>query len=180
MNRRLLLTGAEHLSVKQWRRLQATLDGCDPTNEIGAAWGVKERLRLLLAESEPSRIRWRLADFYDAALGANMAETTRLAKTIQTCARCGPGPPREHKGRPGTGRRRVRTGSAGANLDLRDLPGSVQLIVRAAYGDSFGTLFLIAAVVSVVTLVSILLVREVPLRDTVELRPGRADESSTS
>ena len=74
----------------------------------------------------------------------------------------------------------VRTGGAGANLDLRDLPGSVQLIVRAAYGDSFGTLFLIAAVVSVVTLVSILLVREVPLRDTVELRPERAGESSTS
>ena len=84
VNRRLLLTGAEHLSTKQWRRLTATLDRCDPTNEIGAAWGVKERLRLLLAESEPSRVRWRLADFYDAALDANMAETTRLANTIQT------------------------------------------------------------------------------------------------
>jgi transposase len=45
---------------------------------------VKERLRLLLAESEPSRIRWRLADFYDAALDAAMPETTRLANTIQT------------------------------------------------------------------------------------------------
>lgn len=60
--------------------LTATLDRSDPTNEIGAAWGVKERLRLLLNESEQSRIRWRLADFYDAA----MAETTRLATTIQT------------------------------------------------------------------------------------------------
>lgn len=84
VNRRLLLTGADHLSVKQWRRLTATLERCDPTNEIGAAWAVKERLRMLLAESEPSRIRWRLADFYDAALDANMAETTRLANTIQT------------------------------------------------------------------------------------------------
>jgi transposase len=84
VNRRLLLTGAEHLSPKQWRRLTATLDRCDPTNEIGAAWGVKERLRLLLAESEPSKIRWRLADFYDAALDAAMPETTRLANTIQT------------------------------------------------------------------------------------------------
>lgn len=45
---------------------------------------MKERLRLLLDESEPSRIRWRRADFYDAALDANMAETTRLANTIQT------------------------------------------------------------------------------------------------
>ena len=84
MNRRLLLTGADHLTAKQWTRLNATLQRCDPTNEIGAAWGVKERLRMLLAESEPSRIRWRLADFYDAALDAAMPETTRLANTIQT------------------------------------------------------------------------------------------------
>jgi transposase len=84
VNRRLLLTGADHLSRKQWRRLHAMLDGCDPTNEIGAAWGVKERLRLLLAEREPSKIRWRLADFYDAAIDAAMPETTRLATTIET------------------------------------------------------------------------------------------------
>ena len=41
--------------------------------------GVKEPLRLLLAERKPSKIRWRLADFYDAA----MPRTTRLATTIQ-------------------------------------------------------------------------------------------------
>jgi len=28
----------------------------DPTGEIGAVWPVKERLRMLLAEHEPSRI----------------------------------------------------------------------------------------------------------------------------
>jgi transposase len=84
VNRRLLLTGAEHLSTKQWKRLQVMLDSCDPTKEIGAAWGVKERLRLLLGEHEPSKIRWRLADFYDAAIDAAMPETTRLAQTIQT------------------------------------------------------------------------------------------------
>jgi transposase len=84
VNRRLLLTGADHLSTKQWRRLEAMLDRCDPTQEIGAAWGVKERLRMLLTEREPSKIRWRLADFYDAAIDAAMPETTRLAQTIQT------------------------------------------------------------------------------------------------
>ena len=84
VNRRLLLTGADHLSAKQWTRLTAMLDRSDPTREIGAAWGVKERLRLLLAETEPSKIRWRLADLYDAAIDANMTETTRLATTIQT------------------------------------------------------------------------------------------------
>jgi transposase len=84
VNRRLLLTGAEHLSAKQWKRLGQMLDHCDPTKEIGAAWAVKERLRMLLAEREPSTIRRRLAEFYEAAIGANMDETTRLARTIQT------------------------------------------------------------------------------------------------
>ena len=55
VNRRLLLTGAEHLSTKQWKRLQAMLDSCDPTKEIGAAWAVKERLRMLLGERSRRR-----------------------------------------------------------------------------------------------------------------------------
>ncbi len=84
VNRHMLLTGAEHLSSKQWRRLWATFDACDPTKEVQAAWAVKERLRLLLGESEPSRIRWRRADFYEAAIDAQLPEATRLANTIQT------------------------------------------------------------------------------------------------
>ena len=63
MNRRLLLTGAEHLSSKQWHRLWRSFEVCDPTKEIQAAWAVKERLRLLLKQREPSRIRRHLADF---------------------------------------------------------------------------------------------------------------------
>ncbi|MCW2811814.1 MAG: EmrB/QacA family drug resistance transporter [Friedmanniella sp.] len=71
-------------------------------------------------------------------------------------------------------------GGQAGTLDLKDLPGPVREIVRAAYGDSFGVLFLIAAVVSVVTLVAVLLVREVPLRDTVELAAPAADAGSAS
>ena len=52
VNRNLLLTGAEHLSAKQWRRFTTMLDTADPTGEIGAAGGVKEGLRMLLAEHE--------------------------------------------------------------------------------------------------------------------------------
>ena len=84
VNRHLLLTGYEHLSAKQRARLKATFAGEDPTNEIGAAWGVKERLRLLLAESEEHRIRHRLYEFYRDAARADMPETTRLATTIET------------------------------------------------------------------------------------------------
>jgi len=47
--------------------------------------------------------------------------------------------------------------------------------VRSAYGDSFGVLFLNAAAVSVLTLISVLLVREMPLRNTIELRPEAAE-----
>ena len=84
VNRRLLLTGAEHLSTKQWNRLWRSFDTCDPTREIQAAWAVKERLRLLLREREPSKIRRRLADFYEAAIDAQLPEATRLASTVQT------------------------------------------------------------------------------------------------
>jgi transposase len=84
VNRRLLLTGAEHLSTKQWNRLWRSFDTCDPTIEIQAAWAVKERLRLLLREREPSKIRRRLADFYEAAIDAQLPEATRLASTVQT------------------------------------------------------------------------------------------------
>ncbi|MDV3220463.1 ISL3 family transposase [Intrasporangium sp.] len=82
-NRQLLLTGYEHLSPKQRARFKATLAAEDPTNEIGAAHAVKERLRLLLGEHEPHLIRRRLFDFYDAAARAEMDETTRLARTIE-------------------------------------------------------------------------------------------------
>jgi transposase len=84
LNRRMLLTGAEHLSTKQWNRLWRSFAGCDPTKEVQASWAVKERLRLLLGEREPSRIRWRLADFYEAAIDAHLPEATRLATTVQT------------------------------------------------------------------------------------------------
>ena len=67
------------------------------------------------------------------------------------------------------------TGAGGGEtLDLKDLPAPVQAIVHAAYGDSFGLLFAIAAVISVVTLAAVVLVREVPLRTTVGLEASRA------
>ena len=56
----------------------------DPTDEIGAAWAVKELLRQLLSERDPDRIRHRLWKLYDAAARVNMPETARLATTIET------------------------------------------------------------------------------------------------
>lgn len=69
-------------------------------------------------------------------------------------------------------------GAGGGSLDIKDLPAPVQAVVHAAYGDSFGTLFVIAAVISVVTLVAVALVREVPLRTTVGIEPATAASAS--
>ncbi len=61
---------------------------------------------------------------------------------------------------------------AGGNLDLKDLPGPIRSIVRGAYGDSFGLLFWIAAAFAVVSMIAIVFVHEVPLRNTIELKPA--------
>jgi len=44
--------------------------------------------------------------------------------------------------------------------------------VRAAYGDAIGRVFLIAAIGSVLTLVAVAFIKEVPLRTTVGREPG--------
>ncbi len=83
-HRRLLLSAGDRLTQRQMDRLFDVLETDDPNNEIGAAWGCKERLRMLLAERDPDQVRRRLWDFYQACATADMDETTRLATTIET------------------------------------------------------------------------------------------------
>jgi EmrB/QacA subfamily drug resistance transporter len=64
------------------------------------------------------------------------------------------------------------SGGMGANLDIKDLPAPVQTIVHNAYGDVFGHIFLIAGIVAIATLISVIAIKEVPLRTTVEMRPS--------
>jgi EmrB/QacA subfamily drug resistance transporter len=47
---------------------------------------------------------------------------------------------------------------------LNELPDALADIVRAAYGDATSQIFLVAAVLSVLTLIAVLAVKEVPLR----------------
>ena len=49
----------------------------DATNEIGAAWGIKELLRRLLAAPTRHDGQHRLFRFYEAVLAADMPETVR-------------------------------------------------------------------------------------------------------
>jgi len=83
-HRRMLLAAGDRLPRRGLARLRQVLAVDDPTNEIGAAWGVKELLRQLLAAPTPHDAGHRLFRFYDAVLTADMLETTRLAETVQT------------------------------------------------------------------------------------------------
>jgi transposase len=81
-NRRLLLRAGNTLSPPALARLKATLRADDPTDEIGAAWGIKERLRALLASgslADTHEHKMRLGAF---VLVANMPETDRPWATI--------------------------------------------------------------------------------------------------
>lgn len=62
----------------------------------------------------------------------------------------------------------VKGTGGGSLLDLKSLPAPVAEIVRSAYGDATGTIFIVGACVAVLSLVAALMIHEVPLRDTVE------------
>ncbi|GAB3287520.1 MFS transporter [Parasphingorhabdus pacifica] len=74
-------------------------------------------------------------------------------------------------------------GGTGGSLDVESLPAPVQEIVRAAYGDAIGDIFFVSACISVVTLLAVLFIKEVPLRTTIEsdkehsVRTGAVDNS---
>jgi transposase len=82
-NRRLLLRGYDTLSPRAKARLDAVFDSDDPTDELSAAWGVKEQLRRLLnvATVEQARTKKMILSCYVVA--ADMEETWRLWATIQ-------------------------------------------------------------------------------------------------
>lgn len=61
-------------------------------------------------------------------------------------------------------------GAAPASLDLSSLPAPVVQIVRGAYGDATGLIFLIGAVAALVSLIAVICIKEVPLRSTISLK----------
>jgi len=59
------------------------------------------------------------------------------------------------------------SGGGQSLLDVNHLPPQLAELVRHAYGDATGRIFLIAAVCGVVSLIAVLFIKEVPLRTTV-------------
>ncbi|MBH0774844.1 MFS transporter [Nocardia sp. NEAU-351] len=62
--------------------------------------------------------------------------------------------------------------SGGGTLDLGSLPAPIEAIVRAAYGDATGRIFLIAAGATVVALIAATLLPNHPLRRTIDIDPA--------
>ena len=59
------------------------------------------------------------------------------------------------------------SGASSGTSDLSQLDAAAAAAVRAAYGDAIGRVFLIAAIGSILTLVAVAFIKEVPLRTTV-------------
>ena len=85
--------------------------------------------------------------------------------------RRGAGQQRDRQDRLGPGRgRRARCSTGGgdvSSLDLAKLPPAVAVIVRTAYADATGRIFLIAGIIAVVTFVAVALMPVTELRTTI-------------
>ena len=64
-------------------------------------------------------------------------------------------------------------GASGASMDLTDMPAPIRDIMRAAYGDATAQIFMISAIIAVLAFVSVLLIKERPLRRTVDATPDK-------
>jgi len=81
-HRLLLLRGYNTLSSRAKAKLNHILRTDDPTDEIGAAWGIKEQLRLTLMAPTIAVARERKKTFDHYVAIARIPEATRLKKTI--------------------------------------------------------------------------------------------------
>lgn len=81
--RRTLLRGAERLRQRGWERLIFGLEAGDPDGEVAAAWLAKEHLRRVYAAANRRAARRHLGVFYAHCQRADVAELTRLARTIR-------------------------------------------------------------------------------------------------
>jgi transposase len=82
-HRTLLLRGYDTLSARARSRLDAVFTSDDPTDELSAAWGVKEQLRRLLNTSTIEQARHEKMILGCYVLAADMEETWRLWVTIE-------------------------------------------------------------------------------------------------
>ena len=71
-------------------------------------------------------------------------------------------------------------GGGGGSLDLSSLPAPVLAVIRTAYGDATGRIFLIAGFVAIVTLIAVVFIPDRPLRKTIDFAQGPAEGEQTA
>ena len=78
--------------------------------------------------------------------------------------------------------RQFQAGNSGGTslLDVGHLPPQLATLVRQSYGDATGRIFLIAAVCSLISLIAVLFIKEVPLRRTVAKLDDAPSEQAQS
>jgi hypothetical protein len=81
-HRLLLLCAGDRLSERAVHRLDRVFAHDDATGEIGAAWGVKERVRMLLACTDLDAADTARGQLAITVLAADMPGTWRLWETI--------------------------------------------------------------------------------------------------
>lgn len=81
-HRMLLLRAGDRLSPAATDRLFKIFAHDDPTDELGAAWGVKERLRMLLATTDLDAADHARGMLGLSVVSADMPETWKLWNTI--------------------------------------------------------------------------------------------------
>jgi transposase len=81
--RKLLLTAQEQLTQRGRVRLRAGLAAGDPGGEVAAAWQGKELLRAVYAAAGAAAARAALDRFYHWCDGIQVAELSRLARTVR-------------------------------------------------------------------------------------------------
>ncbi|KGH46113.1 DSBA oxidoreductase [Modestobacter caceresii] len=64
--------------------------------------------------------------------------------------------------------------------DLADAPAPIRALIQVSYGDATGRVFLIAALLSLITIVAVLLIREVALRTETGDERLRSEDGATS
>ncbi|MET0197226.1 MFS transporter [Rhodococcus sp. RS1C4] len=72
------------------------------------------------------------------------------------------------------------SGSAGGgSLDLSSLPAPILAVVRTAYGDATGRIFMIAGFVAIVTLLAVIMIPNRPLRKTIDFAQAPVEGEET-
>jgi hypothetical protein len=82
-----------------------------------------------------------------------------------------------HLGIPGLTEASASASSAGS-LDLSKLPEPIAEAIRSSYGDSIGRLFMIAAVISLLSLIAVVAMRSTRLREHFDDPATPQDETT--